>query len=102
MAFSSTTNTPESLSFGRDILSIIKSKTGRFIKAVSTNRNENEVLFKPGTRFKITKLYKARIPADDATKRFWSLNMDAATKIVLNKDPMGKEIKYVVIRHEVD
>ena len=37
----------------------IKSKTGRFIGMMSRYKNEQEVLFLPGTKFKVTKRTKA-------------------------------------------
>lgn len=59
MGFLSTTFRAESVRVwgNAKVLEIIKSKSGKFIKPFSDKADENEVLFKPGTRFKVTKRF---------------------------------------------
>ena len=83
-----------------DILIVIKSKTGRFIKpgsayALSLEDDENEVLFKPGTQFKVVKHYKrnqnGEFPAD----------MDQELRSALEKDKEKATIQMIFKREEV-
>lgn len=103
MAFMSTTYLATSLKalFGSDILEIIVSKSGRFIKPLSKAADEDEVLFKPGTRFKVTKRFEAELDPNDDTYRKWPKTLDSAVQSVLNQDPVGNRIKIVVVKEEV-
>lgn len=101
MAFTSSTYNAESLmslSSEVDILTIMKSKTGRFIKPLSPSQHEDEVLFKPGTRFLVRKVIKAQDAADLNGK--WP-NLPPKIQKVLLADRCKDTIKYIVLRDEV-
>ncbi len=50
------TSTTKNSNYGGDVKFVIQSKTGRDIDRISDYKgSENEVLFKPGTKFKVTK-----------------------------------------------
>lgn len=51
----STTKSDEPLFFARNCIFLITSKTGKYISSFSAAPREEEVLFKKGTKFKITK-----------------------------------------------
>lgn len=103
MAFMSSTYLAESLNpqFGSDIVEIIKCKTGRFLKPLATLYHEDEVLFKPGTRFRVTKRYSAGLDPADPAKRDWPQKMDPMVKDVLKKDSVGHLVKIVVFKEEI-
>ncbi len=83
-----------------DILNVIQSKTGRFIKPGSYYSNslaedENEVLFKPGTQFKVVKRYEI-----DQHGQF-PVDMDPELLKALNKDIEKATIKMILKKEEV-
>jgi hypothetical protein len=53
---STTANVGEKTAFGTGTRYYIESKSGRSIKQFSQHKNENEVLFRSGTRFKVTEV----------------------------------------------
>ena len=52
------TSTSKENGFKRIHRFIIQSKTGRYIDPISSNPGEQEILFKPGTKFKVLKIQK--------------------------------------------
>lgn len=46
--------------FNKDTLMIIESKTGKDVSFLSDYPDEKEILFKPGTRFEVEKVYRDR------------------------------------------
>ncbi|MBN9391086.1 MAG: hypothetical protein J0I20_23865 [Chloroflexi bacterium] len=102
MAFTSSTYKASSLiklSSVVDILTIMNSKTGRFVKPLSINQHENEVLFKPGTQFKVRKVIKGKTDATNLKDR-WPLLPQEIMNVLL-ADNFKDEIKYIVLRDEV-
>lgn len=100
MGFTSSTYLANSLSnrFGTDIMEIIYSKNGKFIKPISLLSDEDEVLFKPGTRFRVTKRYNADQTKTGAER--WS-GLDPDIENDLKKDPYWKSVFMLVVKEEV-
>ncbi len=108
MAFVSSTKDPEALqeisgSGKPEVLSLIKSKSGRYVTPGSAVQHENEVLFKPGTQFKVTKRVDAHeVPAGNGmTKKAWPVRMDSELKTILDIDQEKPKVKIVVKKEEV-
>ena len=58
-AFMSTTTSIENTAiFGDNLMLVIKSKKGADVKAISHYPNEDEVVFRAGSRFKVIKVYQ--------------------------------------------
>jgi hypothetical protein len=111
IAFYSTTREPSTLrlvsgSPTPEVLTIITSKTGRFIKPLSSfntvgsehTHDENEVLFNPGTRFKVTDSFKA---TKTAAGDFVFTNLPVWIQGVLEQDSEKKTIKHILVKEEV-
>jgi hypothetical protein len=85
-----------------EVLSIIRSKTGRFAKPLSQynarHSDENEVIFRPGTRFRIVKRFDATL--NHGGYQF-SPDMDAELQSVLNADHEKATIKHVLYLEEM-
>jgi len=72
---SSTTSIETTKIFGDNFMYVIKSKNGADIKAISHYRSENEIVFRAGAKFKVTKVYQ------ETTQRFgfgkgWVVEME--------------------------
>ncbi len=83
-----------------DVLVVIKSKTGRFIKPVSTfntasDQDENEVLFKPGVSFKVVNRIERN--ADNA----WPAIGDSELKEAFEQDSLKNDMKMIIKKEEV-
>jgi len=109
MAFLSTTKDASSLkkidgNEGEpEVLIVLQSKTGRFIKPISRFNNfssgdENEVLFKPGVRFRITRRFDA-LNGSVGPESF-PKEMDSDLKSALEQDVKKKHIKIVLKKVE--
>jgi hypothetical protein len=111
MAFLSTTREANTLtkivgSTEPDVLTILQSKTGRFIKPLSNSnsmshlsKDENEVLFKPGTRFRIIARYDAK---QDPTGGFYfPRDMDPKVRTVLSGDALKAQMRIILVKEEV-
>ncbi len=109
MAFLSTTKDASSLkkidgNEGEpEVLIVLQSKTGRFIKPISRFNNffsgdENEVLFKPGVRFRITRRFDAA--NGSAGPANFPKEMDAELKGALEQDVKKNHIKIVLKKVE--
>jgi len=103
MGFTSSTFRIKSLSdaFGLDIMEIIYSKNGRLIKPISEAQGEDEVLFKPGTRFKVTKRADSHPSVEDPKRREWDEKLDAEMKSDLSQNRYRHAIKVVIVKEEV-
>ena len=55
---SSTTNIPKTSIFGDNFMYVIKSKHGADIKPISHYASEDEIVFRAGAKFKVTKVYQ--------------------------------------------
>lgn len=55
---SSTTNIPKTAIFGDNFMYVIKSKHGADIKPISHYASEDEIVFRAGAKFKVTKVYQ--------------------------------------------
>ena len=55
---SSTTSIENTAIFGDNLMLVIKSKKGVDVKAISHYPNEDEVVFRAGSRFKVLKVYQ--------------------------------------------
>jgi hypothetical protein len=84
-----------------EVLQVMQSKSGRFIKPGSNfntiSEDENEVLFKPGTRFKVTKRVAANINGNQKT---WPQDMDPELKKALDQDREKHQVKIVLKKEE--
>ena len=72
---SSTTNIPKTSIFGDNFMYVIKSKHGADIKPISHYSSEDEIVFRAGAKFKVTKVYQ------ETTQRFgfgrgWVVEME--------------------------
>lgn len=72
---SSTTNIPKTSIFGDNFMYVIKSKHGADIKPISHYASEDEIVFRAGAKFKVTKVYQ------ETTQRFgfgrgWVVEME--------------------------
>ncbi len=112
MAFLSSTREANSLkkilgSGLPEILTVIQSKTGRFIKPGSNFNNlaqgdENEVLFKPGTKFTVTKRVDAHLVSEQGSDRkVWPVGMDSELKNALDQDGEKAQVKIIVKKQEI-
>jgi hypothetical protein len=73
-------------------LEILTSKSGRDISQLSAFNGEAEVLFRPGTRFRVTRVVERS--ADDS----WP---DAETKLHAEETSKKASIKLVIFKEEV-
>jgi len=81
-----------------DVLEIIESKTGRDVSEVSTFPHEMEVLFKPGTRFQITRRYdKDQVHTPDV----WHPNLSEDAAKYLAADSKKAKLQIIVFKKEV-
>lgn len=93
-----------------NVLTILKSKTGRFVKPISSYnsmkdiaKDENEVLFKPGTQFQVVARYDARKGPDGQFMKpyIFPPDMDSSAKAALNADMLKGDIRIIIIKEEI-
>lgn len=78
------------------VLEIIESKTGKDVSEVSTFPHEMEVLFKPGTRFQITKRFDK-----NALNSTWNPALDPEATKYLAADAKKDELEIIMFKKEV-
>jgi hypothetical protein len=54
--FTSTANSETGGNFGGNVMYTIRSKSGRDVRPISSHKGENEILFMPGTKFRVVKV----------------------------------------------
>jgi hypothetical protein len=78
------------------VLEIVESKTGRDVSEASTFAHEQEVLFKPGTRFQITKRFDL-----NQQNSVWNPNLDDEAKKYLASDSKKTELLIILFKKEI-
>jgi hypothetical protein len=79
-----------------DVLEIVESRTGREVAEMSKFTKEMEVLFKPATRFQITKRFD-RVPGTEN----WHPVLDPEAAKYLAADSKKKQLQIIVFKKEM-
>jgi hypothetical protein len=67
--FTSTANAETGGNFSGNVMYTIRSKTGRDVKSISSHKGENEILFMPGTKFRVVSVKETEARSGYYNKR---------------------------------